>query len=136
MCSISYQVSAHQISHLYEKPHKFCHLSLYYLHMIRFSSKPFIAFLNSLALSSFCSRQMTSKAPSTRIRFYRKRYRFQCKRNDCIASTHRFHIIFILFSLESVFKSYRFQSFSYRCKVKMQRKVCDFNENDMKTYLC
>ena len=53
------------------------------------------------------------------------------KRNDWIA--HSFPIIFILFSLESIFKSDRFQSFSCRCKVKTQRKVFGFNENDMKS---
>ena len=37
-------------------------------------------------------------APSTRIHFDRKRYRFQWKRNDCIASSHRFRIVFISFS--------------------------------------
>ena len=31
---------------------------------------------------------------------------------------------------------YRFLSFSWRCKMKMQRKVWGFNENDMKTYSC
>ena len=45
-----------------------------------------------------------TKAPSTRIR-----YCFQWKRNDCFASTHCFRVVFILFSLEFVFKSYRFQ---------------------------
>ena len=78
----------------------------------------------------------SNKAPSTRIRFHRKRYRFQWKRNDCIAYTYRFRIVFILFSLETVFKSYRFQSFSCWCKVKTQRKVFGFDENDMKTYSC
>ena len=56
--------------------------------------------------------------------------------NDCITSTHRFRIVFILLSFEVVFKSYRFQSFSCRCKVKTQRKVFGFDENDMKTYSC
>ena len=77
-----------------------------------------------------------NKAPSTRIRFHRKRYRFQSKRNDCISSTHRFRIVFIFFSLVTVYKSYRFRSFSCRCKAKTQRKVCGFDENNMKTYSC
>ena len=51
-------------------------------------------------------------------------------------STHRLRIVFISFSLETVFKSYRFQSFSCRYKVEMQKKVCGFDENDMKTYSC
>ena len=38
-----------------------------------------------------------------------------------------------LSTLETVFKSYRFWSFSCRCKVKTQRKVYGFDENDMKT---
>ena len=42
----------------------------------------------------------------------------------------------LLLSLETVFKSYCFQSFLCRCKVKMQRKVCGFDKNDMKTYQC
>ena len=41
-----------------------------------------------------------------------------------------------LSTLETFFGSYRFLSFSYRCKMKMQRKVCGFDENDMKTYSC
>ena len=40
------------------------------------------------------------------------------------------HIVFILF-----FRG-RFPSFSCRCKVETQRKVCGFDENDTKTYLC
>ena len=36
----------------------------------------------------------------------------------------------------TIFKRYRFQSFSYRCKVKTQRNVCSFDENDMKTHSC
>ena len=40
-----------------------------------------------------------------------------------ITSTHRFRIVFMLFSLVTVFKSYRIQSFLFRCKVKTQRKV-------------
>ena len=46
-----------------------------------------------------------------------------------------------LSTLETVFKSYRFQLkrslfliVSFRCKVKTQRKVCGFDGNDMKTY--
>ena len=42
----------------------------------------------------------------------------------------------MLFPLETVSKSYRFQSFSCRCKVKTQRKVCGFDENYMETYSC
>ena len=38
------------------------------------------------------------EALSTRIRFLRKWYRFQSKRNRCIATKHRFRIVFILFS--------------------------------------
>ena len=38
-------------------------------------------------------------APSTRIHFHRKRYRFQWKRNNCIASTHHFRIVYISFSV-------------------------------------
>ena len=30
----------------------------------------------------------------------------------------------------------RFRSFSFRSKVKTKRKVCSFDENDMKTYSC
>ena len=48
----------------------------------------------------------------SRIRFHRKRYRCQCKCKDCIVFTHRFSVVFILFSLETVFKSYLLQSFS------------------------
>ena len=65
-----------------------------------------------------------------------KRICFQWKRNDCLASTHRLRIVLILFSLEAVFKTYRFQSFSCKYNAKTQREVCGFDENDMKTYLC
>ena len=37
-----------------------------------------------------------------------------------------------LYTLETVC----FLLFSSRCKVKTQRKVCGFDENDMKTYSC
>ena len=53
-----------------------------------------------------------------------------------LQSTHRFRIVFVLYSLETVFESYRFQSFSCRCKVKTQRQVSSFDENDMKMYSC
>ena len=56
-----------------------------------------------------------------------------------------FIIITILLSnlptLETVFTSYHFQviafdRFSVGCRVKTQRKVCSFDENEMKTYSC
>ena len=50
--------------------------------------------------------------------------------------TQRSYIVFILFSFETVFKSYRFESCSYRCKVKKPKKVCGFDEKGMKTYSC
>ena len=48
---------------------------------------------------------------------------------NTFASIHRFSTVFNLFSLETVFKSYRFQSFSCRRKVKTLRKVCGLDEN-------
>ena len=53
-----------------------------------------------------------------------------------ISFSYRFRIVFMFFSLETVFKSHRFQSFSCRCKVKMQRKAFFSDENDLKTYSC
>ena len=47
--------------------------------------------------------------------------------------TSFFCVVFILFSLETVCKSYCFQSFPCRYKVKTQRKVCGFDKNVMKT---
>ena len=41
-----------------------------------------------------------------------------------------------LSTLETVFKSHQFLSFSCICKVKTLRKVCGFDENDIKTYSC
>ena len=58
---------------------------------------------------------------SARIRFHRKRYCFQWKRNDCVGYTHRLRVIFTMFSLETE---------------KTQRKFYGFDENDMKTYSC
>ena len=49
---------------------------------------------------------------------------------------YRFRIVFILLSSETILKSYRFQAFSCRCKVKKQRKVCGFDNNDMKASSC
>ena len=53
-----------------------------------------------------------------------------------ISFSYHFHIIFTFFSLETVFKSYCFQLFSCRCKVKTERKVCGFDETDKKTFAC
>ena len=89
-----------------------------------------------------------SKAPSTRIRFQRskrlktiktsKNLLFACQ--DIYIYIYRFQIfpLWRPFSKVIVFSEnyHRFCSSSCRCKVKTQRKVCGFDENNMKTYSC
>ena len=66
-----------------------------------------------------------------------------CKSVQFVAGVASFSKVCIFIENESFHFGDRFQrlTFSkkmitYRCKVKTQRKVCGFDENDMKTYSC
>ena len=60
--------------------------------------------------------------------------------NDRSARQHHFEIFPLSRPFSEVIffseNDHSFWSFSCRCKVKTQRQVCGFDENDMKTYSC
>ena len=65
--------------------------------------------------------QQGSKALATRIRFHRKPYMVFNENAMIVLHLHIVFVSFILFSLETVFRSYHFQSFSCRvCSVNFE----------------
>ena len=58
-------------------------------------------------------------------------FSMKMQRLHCIYTSFSYHFQIVLFG-----ERFQNQSFSCRCKVKTQRKVCSFNGNDIKTYSC
>ena len=83
-----------------------------------------ITFENSFQREQYDNDTKTMYRCNTMVALSLKTISFSIKTYSCRLG--------LLFSLETVFKSYRFQSLV----VKTQRKVCGFDENDMKTHSC